>query len=95
MNALRTRQPIIIRAIIAIVVVAALRIGALVGWVPADWVVGEAAVLDWLDWVVGLWALWSAHRVVTPVAAPRTNEGRVLVPAPRRPVPTDQAPPLG
>ncbi len=94
MNILLIRQPIVIRAVIAIVIVAALRIGALVGWVPAEWVTGETAVLDWLDWVVGLWALWSAHRVVTPVAAPRDSEGRALVPAPRRPYSTDEAPPL-
>lgn len=76
-----TRQPIIVRLAIAIVVVGVLRLAALFGWIPAEWVVAEDQVQDWIDAAVGAWALLSSRRVVTPVAAPRDNAGRELVPS--------------
>ncbi|WP_326829668.1 hypothetical protein OIE13_05900 [Streptosporangium sp. NBC_01810] len=82
-----TRQPIVIRVIIAIAIVAILRITALLGWIPANWVIAEDAVQDWIDYAIGLGAFWSARRAVTPVADPRDDQGRALVPASPRPYP--------
>jgi hypothetical protein len=75
------RQPVVVRLILVIVVVAALRVAALLHWIPADWVVSEDGVQDWLDGLVALAAAWDARRKVTPVAAPRDDAGRTLVPA--------------
>lgn len=81
------RQPIVVRVVVAIAVVAGLRIAALLGWIPADWVVAEDDVQDWIDYAIGLWAFWSSHRAVTPVAAPRDGRGRPLVVESARPYP--------
>lgn len=72
------RQPIIVRVVIAIAIVAGLRIAALLGWIPANWVVAEDDVQDWMDYGVGLLAFWSARRAVTPVADPRDGNGNKL-----------------
>ncbi|WP_066374003.1 hypothetical protein [Herbidospora mongoliensis] len=74
------RQPLLARLIVAIAVVAIVRVLNLLGWVPADWVVDEQDVQDWLTYVAGIWAFWSARRKVTPVAAPKDDGGRRLVP---------------
>ncbi|GAA1015918.1 hypothetical protein Aple_010870 [Acrocarpospora pleiomorpha] len=80
MGAIVKRQPILIRMIIVIGVVALGRIAALLGWIPPDWAVSEDRVQDWIDGGLVLLAAWEARRVVTPVAAPRDNQGRVLAP---------------
>ncbi|MEU8196321.1 hypothetical protein AB0C10_21295 [Microbispora amethystogenes] len=74
------RQPLVARAVVVIALVAILRIAALLGWIPPDWVLSEDRVQDGIDGVLGLLAVWSAHRAVTPVAAPRNNEGQALAP---------------
>ncbi|MEU8274896.1 hypothetical protein ACFYOK_29330 [Microbispora bryophytorum] len=74
------RQPLAVRAVIVIALVAGLRIAALLGWIPPDWALSEDRVQDGIDSVLGLLAVWSAHRAVTPVAAPQDNQGRALVP---------------
>ncbi|WP_067171232.1 hypothetical protein [Microtetraspora niveoalba] len=76
------RQPLLIRIAIAAVLAAVGRLLVLVGWLPPDWVVSDDAVQDGLDGLLALWAFWSAHRRVTPVAAPRDDLGRQLIPAP-------------
>ncbi|GAB1823591.1 hypothetical protein [Herbidospora sp. RD11066] len=74
------RQPLLARLIVAIAVVAVVRVLNLLGWVPADWVVDEQDVQEWLAYAAGVWAFWSARRKVTPVAAPQDNAGRRLIP---------------
>ncbi len=78
------RQPIVVRALIVIAVVAALRIGALIGFIPPDWVLTEEQVQLWLERVAMVWAAWSAWRAVTPVKEPRDERGQALVPASTR-----------
>ncbi|TKK87018.1 hypothetical protein FDA94_19730 [Herbidospora galbida] len=68
-----------------IALVAILRIGALLGWFPPDWVLTEDAVQDWIDRALAVFAAYSAWRAVTPVAAPRYNAGRELVPGDYQP----------
>lgn len=82
---LAARQPIVVRAAIVIALVALLRIGAMLGWIPPDWPLTEDAVQDWIDRVLAVVAAWSAWRAVTPVAAPRDNIGRELVPGDYQP----------
>jgi NhaP-type Na+/H+ or K+/H+ antiporter len=74
------RNPIIIRAIVVIVVVAALRIAGLLHLVPTNWVHSEGDVQDWIERGLAALAAWSAMRKVTPVAAPRNDAGVPLVP---------------
>lgn len=80
MKTFAARQPLLVRAVIVIALVAILRIAALLGWIPLDWALSEDRVQDGIDVVLGLAAMWSAHRAVTPVAAPRNNEGQALAP---------------
>ncbi len=82
---LAARQPILVRAVIVIALVAILRIGALLGWFPPDWVLTEDAVQDWIDRALTAFGAWSAWRAVTPVAAPRDNQGRALMPGDYQP----------
>lgn len=74
------RQPIVVRLIIVIAIVAISRIAGLLGWIPADWVASEDQVQDGIAALAGLWAAWSSRRAVTPVAAPKDNLRRELVP---------------
>ncbi len=71
---------IVVRAVIEIALVGLLRIGALLGGFPPDWVLTEDAVQDWIDRALAVFAAYSAWRAVTPAAAPRDKTGRELVP---------------
>ncbi len=74
---LAARQRILIRAVIVIALVAILRIGALLGWFPPDWVLTEDAVQDWIDRTLAAIAAYSAWRAVTPGrSAPRQRRPR-------------------
>ncbi len=79
------RQPVAARLLVVIVVVAGLRIAVLLRWIPPDWAVSEDAVQDWIDRAAGLYAAWRIYRKVTPVADPKDDAGRALVPAGSRP----------
>ncbi len=95
MNRLVIRQPLVLRGALALVGVGAVRLGVWAGWLPAEWArVDVVSVEQIIDGVILVVSWWSAHGVVTPVAAPKDAQGRVLVPAQRRPYSTDEAPPL-
>ena len=85
MRAWIERQPVAFRLIVVIVVVAGLRIGVLLHWIPPDWAISEDAVQDWIDAAIAAWAYASVRGKVTPVAAPRDDQGRALVPSGSRP----------
>lgn len=86
MQTLIERQPLIIRAAIALILLGAVRLAVAQGWLPPK--LGDVAMPDverFIDLVILTWSWWSAHRAVTPVAAPRSELGQVLVPLQRRP----------
>ena len=85
MRAWIERQPVAARLIVVIVVVAALRVAALLHWIPPELAISEDGVQDWIDRAVALYTAWRIYRKVTPVAAPQDDKGRALVPAGSRP----------
>lgn len=81
MSKFSIRQPVVIRAGVALVVMGAARIAAWAGWIPEEWGNVELDRVEQLFDLVVLYFSWrSIHKVVTPVAAPRANDGKVLVP---------------
>jgi hypothetical protein len=75
----RIRQPLLVRAAIALLGVGAVRLGIAVDAIPAQWDINEARVEQLIDGAIAAWAWISARRVVTPVADPRDDRGRQLV----------------
>lgn len=81
------RQPLLLRGAIALLAMGAVRLGIALGWLPTEWDLDEARVEQLLDGAIAAWAWFSARRVVTPVAAPRDNDGQALVRPGGRPYP--------
>lgn len=80
------RQPLIVRAAIALILLGAVRLAVAQGWLPP--MLGDVAMADverYIDLIVLTWSWWSTHRAVTPTAAPRDDRGQVLVPLQRGP----------
>lgn len=77
------RQPLLVRGAIALLLMGAVRLGIALGWLPEQWALDEARVEQLLDGLIAAWAWFSARGVVTPVAVPRDNDGRELIPAGR------------
>lgn len=81
-----TRQPLLVRGAIALLLMGAVRLGVALGVIPPDWDLDEARVEQVMDVAIAAVAWFSARRAVTPVADPRDDHGRVLVPARPEPV---------
>lgn len=81
----RIRQPLLLRAAVALLGVGAVRLGIAVDAIPVEWDVDVPRVEQLLDGAIAAWAWFSARRVVTPVAAPRDDQGRALTSANPRP----------
>lgn len=81
------RQPILLRGGLALLVMGAARVGVALDWIPAEWQIDEHGVEQLFDGLVAAWSWFSTHRVVTPVAAPRADDGRQLVAAAGKPYP--------
>ncbi len=95
MQRLVIRQPLVLRGALGLIGVGVVRLGVWAGWLPAEWArVDVVSVEQIIDGVILVMAWWSTHRVVTPVAAPKDNQGRTLAPAPRRPYVSEEPPPL-
>jgi hypothetical protein len=86
------RQPLVVRAIVAIVVVAGLRVAVLLHVIPPDTTLSEDQVQDWIDGIVVLLSYASTHRKVTSVADPRDDNGHPLVPAGSTPLSRGEEP---
>ncbi|MFI6485295.1 hypothetical protein ACIBH1_45810 [Nonomuraea sp. NPDC050663] len=83
MSKFSVRNPLLLRAGLALLVVAVARVAVALGVIPAEWAVDEARVEQGFDALVFAWAWFSARRHVTPVADPRDNAGNQLVPVGR------------
>ncbi|MFG1873408.1 hypothetical protein ACGFIV_01045 [Sphaerisporangium sp. NPDC049003] len=75
------RQPLVLRAGVAVVGMGLARIAAWAGWIPDEWAnIDQARIEQAIDLII-LGVTWrSTHKAVTPVAAPRANDGTTLVP---------------
>lgn len=81
MSGVITRQPLVLRAALVLILAGLLRLAVWAGWVPPDLVgAGPVDVERLVDLALLAWGWWSTHRAVTPVAEPRDNLGRELVP---------------
>ncbi|MDH2425798.1 hypothetical protein [Sphaerisporangium sp. TRM90804] len=86
MREVSIRQPLVLRGALALVGVGVVRLGVWAGWLPTQWAdVDVVSVEQMIDGAILVLAWWSTHRRVTPVAAPRDNQGRGLRPANSRP----------
>ena len=75
-------EPLITRAVVVSLVTAALQILNMVGLsVPGQPEEVTDAVFYVVMFVSWLYAMWSARKVVTPVASPYDDNGAALVPA--------------
>ncbi|GAA5076744.1 hypothetical protein HNP84_007314 [Thermocatellispora tengchongensis] len=83
---INARQPLLLRAAVALILLGLIRAAVAFGWVPPEWGEIDAADVERaIDVVIMGVTFRSIHRVVTPVATPRNAEGVPLVPAQRRP----------
>ena len=86
--ALAARQPLLLRAAVALVLLGVVRLTVWAGWIPPEWgEIGATDVERFIDAVILGLTFRSIHRTVTPVAAPRDTQGRELVPARPRTMP--------
>ncbi|RJL21122.1 hypothetical protein [Bailinhaonella thermotolerans] len=74
------RQPLLLRGAIALAIIGVVRIAIALGLIPPQWDLDEARVEQVIDMVIVGWAWLSARAKVTPVADPRTDDGRPLMP---------------
>lgn len=81
MSGFVTRQPLVLRAALVLILVGLVRLGVWAGWLPAEWATaGPVDAERIIDAIVMALGWWSTHRAVTPVAEPRDSLGRELVP---------------